>query len=70
MCEKLLPLYYDLFFMGGLVKNGNDRLFIKRILKCFLRKKSFKTEHLINNLRCESHRWCICRALKNKYDIK
>lgn len=70
MCEELLPLYYYYFYEGGLVESVDKVLFLKRILKYFLRKKSFKIEHLMNNLRCESHRWCICRALKNKYDIK
>lgn len=69
-CEKLLPLYYNYFYKGGLVETRSKVLFLKRILKSFLRIESFRIEPLINNLRCESHRWCICRALKNKYDIK
>ena len=70
ICKDLLPLYYNLFYMGGLIEIGNNELLLKRILKYFFKKKSFKVEHLVNNLRCESHRWCICRALKNQYNIK
>ena len=38
--------------------------FIIKIIKAFIRKKIFPKTHLLNNLRCESHRWTIARAIK------
>jgi len=70
ICNKLLPNYYELFYIGGLLELRCNIRFIKRIIKIMLGKVSIKKESLINNLRCESHRWCFSRAIKNKYNIR
>lgn len=64
-CFDLLPLYDYLFESSGYINN----LTVKKCMFDIARKirgKSYMSVHLINNLRCESHRWCISRGLKNR----
>lgn len=69
-CDKLLNLYYPRL-------ETNRKL---RLSEMFLEKIGL-TIHpidyrlhdvlsILNNFRCESHRWCIARALKNRYGIQ
>ncbi len=71
-CVQLLPLYYQLFEYGGLFQRIPYKLIVKNILKRCLGRKTYHgiPIHTLNNLQCESHRWCISRALRIKYDIK
>lgn len=60
VCSRHLKDYYHLFNLGGLIHP--DRMIIKTIARYLLGRCNIV--HLLNNLQCESHRWCICRALK------
>ena len=68
-CDRLLDMYYDLFLAGGLINVNKIYKIIKPLAKKIIRGKSHNIENLLNNIRCESHRWAISRALKNKYKI-
>lgn len=68
-CERLLEIYYDLFLAGGLLKISKPHKIVKPIAKKLIRGKSHNIEHMVNNIRCESHRWAIMRAIKNKYNV-
>ena len=68
-CNRLLDMYYDLFLAGGLIKVNQIHKIIKPLAKKIIRGKSHNIEYLVNNIRCESHRWAISRALKNKCKI-
>lgn len=61
-CCKWLPGYYNLFSMGGVIHP--DKYLFKSILRWLLGRCN--KLHLLNNLQCESHRWTICRALRQK----
>ena len=63
---KLLPHYMCQFSRGGLVHNPISMGFIKGIAEGLLGRGFFKREHLLNNIQCESHRWAILRALRQK----
>ena len=64
--KGILPFYYDQFSRGGLVKNPFSIGFIKGILEGFMGRGFFNHHHAINNIRCESHRWAILRAINLK----
>ena len=68
-CIKKLAAYYDLFEAGGLV-GFKPMKYIKNTVKKIVGKNISKPVHLINNLWCESHRYCICRALKITENIR
>lgn len=68
-CINLLSNYYSLFSEGGLTPFKPIR-YIKNTLLKLIGKEFSHPEHLINNLWCESHRYCICRALKIIEDIR
>jgi len=61
---SLLPTYSNLFASSGFVHNPFSKGVIKSIVKGIQGKDFFPKTHLLNNLRCESHRWAITRALK------
>lgn len=63
-CLDRLPEYHNLFAMGGAI--FPDRMILKNIARWFLGRCN--SLHLLNNLQCESHRWCISRALRVKYN--
>lgn len=63
-CKDLLPLYYDLFYYSGYVKIGVGQ-WLKKCLKIILNRTKTSNTHIINNLRCESHRYAIIRALES-----
>ncbi len=66
---ELMSLYDSLF------KMGNNAVKCDRSIKSFFRffKRSLfhkeEPEHLLNILRCESHRWGVQRAMKILYDL-
>ena len=65
--ENVLSLYssYEhLFGASGFLKIDYNKDFIIKVIKAFIRKKIFPKTHLLNNIRCESHRWAIARAIK------
>ena len=69
--RKMEDTYYHLFEAGGLTRCRKPFIgWIKFIVKKVLRRKKPDVAHLINNLWCESHRYCICRALKIKGNIR
>lgn len=68
-CMKMLDSYYNMFEAGGLMRYNLYRLF-KITARKILKKNTSNVTHLINNLRCESHRFCICRALKLENNIQ
>lgn len=71
ICSQKLDAYYHLFEAGGLTRCKKSIWdWTKFILKKILRRSNLNTAHLINNLWCESHRYCICRALKLKENIR
>ena len=61
-CNTLMESYYNLFAMGGLFSLSVFNF--KNIIRLLLHR--YHNVHLLNNLQCESHKWCICRALKCK----
>lgn len=61
-CKKMMRDYWQLFAMGGLF--SPEALSFKNLARIPLHKYNYV--HLLNNIQCESHRWCICRALKNE----
>jgi poly-gamma-glutamate synthesis protein (capsule biosynthesis protein) len=62
-CEQLLPFYDYMFYASGYFPLNSKRL-LKRILYLPYRLKKKSCSHLLNNIRCESHRWAIIRSLK------
>lgn len=61
-CKIMMHDYWNLFAMGGLF--SPKAFSIKNLARLPLHK--YDDVHLLNNLQCESHRWCICRALRNE----
>lgn len=68
ICSIMQNDYYEMFEGGGLVRSSFFHLF-KSILKKILKGQKKNIPLLINNIRCESHRYCIMRALKLKGNI-
>ena len=61
-CKKMIQGYWNLFAMGGFF--SPKAFSIKNLARLPLHK--YNDVHLLNNLQCESHRWCICRVLRNE----
>lgn len=61
---SLYSSYEHLFGASGFIPIHYNKDFIIKIIKAFIRKKIFPKTHLLNNLRCESHRWTIARAIQ------
>lgn len=71
ICASKMKTYYYLFEAGGLTQcKKSFSSWIKFFLKKLLGRGTPNVVHLINNLWCESHRYCICRALKLKENIR
>lgn len=64
-CRQLLGCYWNLFAMGGLF-NPKSMSF-KNVGRIVLGR--YNHVHLLNNIQCESHRWCISRALQNEIGL-
>lgn len=67
MCRRHLKDYYLLCTWSGFVHPyGLDiRILIKLIIyKLFRMWSGFCSLHMLNNLQCETHRWCFMRGLK------
>ena len=62
-CLKHLPNYYDLFSASGFIPSSLKSL-IRESIELILKRRSYNQTHLLNNLRCESHRWVISRGIK------
>ena len=60
-CRELVDHYWQLFSCGGLF--NPKKIKVKDVCRYFLGKTSYV--HVLNNIQCESHRWCIERGLKN-----
>ena len=67
---NLLNMYYWMFRHGGLMKPASNWQDIKFCIKHKIGKTKSFIPSLINNLRCESHRFCITRALKLTNNIQ
>ena len=63
-CAELLPKYQSSFSLSGyhFLPSLKYRC-LKKLMGVLLRRKKSKPVHIINNLRCESHRWAILRAI-------
>lgn len=59
-CNQMMYDYWSLFAMGGVISLKS--LTLKNIARMILKK--YNSVHLLNNIQCESHRWCISRALR------
>ena len=65
-CLQLKKTYDNLFEMSGLIKPSFFRYLrllmgiVKRKV-LFMAPQSFDDSHYINNIRCETHRWVLCR---------
>lgn len=66
---NLFGSYRNLFHSSGYFQVEYNLDFIKNVIKAFVKKKRFPPTHLINNIRCESHRWTILRAIKIENSI-
>lgn len=66
ICKKALTDYDVLFSMGGYIHI--DKYIVKSLLRWLLGR--CKDVHVLNNIQCESHRWTIARALRQKNNIK
>lgn len=65
-CLELESSYHNLFVCSGMgtLLSWKD---LKRYSRLRLREPSrLSITHMLNNLRCETHRWCILRAMKLK----
>lgn len=60
---KLLPHYKGLFSRGGFVTGLFQKEFVKGFVEGLMGKGFWNYRHALNNIRCESHRWAIMRAL-------
>lgn len=60
---KLLPHYKGLFSRGGFVTGLFQKEFVKGFAEGLMGKGFWNYRHALNNIRCESHRWAIMRAL-------
>lgn len=62
ICNKKLNHYYNQFSSGGCIHID------KNIIKSIARKLFGRCNeaNLLNSIQCESHRWCITRALRNQ----
>lgn len=65
ICNQKLNSYHNLFSMGGHI-HIDKRLF-KSIIRYLLGRCN--ELHTLNNLQCETHRWTICRAIRNKQKL-
>jgi len=65
VCVDCLKSYWNLFAMGGAF--NPKKMTINNIGRIILGRYSHI--HLLNNLQCESHRWCISRALRNEIGL-
>ena len=63
-CDDLMELYNELFYYSGYVKIGSKD-WLKRCIKVLFHRTKVSNTHIINNLRCESHRFAIIHALEN-----
>ena len=64
-CKELTPVYDRAFAESGYVKY-NSKKYVKLLLRKLLRQQRHtNVMHLMNNLRCEVHRWAISRAINN-----
>lgn len=61
-CKNLMSTYWNLFAMGGVF--SPKAFSLKNLARIILKK--YNKVHLLNNIQCESHRWCISRALTLK----
>ena len=59
-CIHLIPDYQFMFAKGGLFPA--DRHWLRHIARFILKRYHFV--HALNNLQCESHRWCVSRAIR------
>ena len=58
-CKILMSAYWNLFAMGGMF--SPKAFSLKDLARIIL--KRYNKVHLLNNIQCESHRYCICRSL-------
>ena len=65
--KNKLTFYYGQFSRGGMVINPFSTGFIKGLVDGFMGRGFFGRHHAINNIRCESHRWAILRAIENNF---
>ena len=64
-CKELMPVYDKAFAESGYAKYDSKK-YIKLLLrKLFHRQRPTNVMHLMNNLRCEVHRWAIARAINH-----
>ena len=61
-CMRLYGHYENLFAAGGFFPAASGR--VKSMARAILHR--YNLVHALNNLQCESHRWCICRAIRLK----
>ena len=64
VCISMLKHYEELFSYSGYVNIKNPSNVIKQMMRYMLKHHFLSSTHLNNNLRCESHQWCISRGLK------
>lgn len=64
-CKELMPVYDRAFAESGYAKYDSKK-YIKLLLKkMFWQQRPTNMMHLMNNLRCEVHRWAIARAINH-----
>ena len=63
ICLDKLRSYDGSFGRSGYVKLSDWRRIVKAVCE-LIRGRGFNSVYLENNLRCESHRWCIARGIK------
>ena len=62
ICNQKLDHYYNQFSSGGCIHI--DKNIIRSIARKFLGRCN--EANLLNAIQCESHRWCMTRALRNR----
>lgn len=67
---KLLPQYMGQFSRSGFLYYSSVSCWLKGLMDFIKGRKVFNKAHLVNNIRCETHRWAILRAMSVKYGIR
>lgn len=65
---RLLPHYMGMFSRGGFVTGIFQKEFMKGFVEGLMGRGFWNYRHALNNIRCESHRWAIERALGLKHE--
>lgn len=64
-CQELMPVYDKAFAESGYIKFNSKKYVRMFIRKLFHQERTTNVVHMLNNIRCEVHRWAITRNIQN-----